>query len=176
MTEENDNDLEKLFLQSPRENFRAVYVRYSGSLFRFLYRFTVNNQVSEEILHDIFMELLGGRFKALEHGSLKSWLFTVAKNRGLNHQKKCSRLVESDMSTLPSSDNLEEQAVNRSLLQHLEKAETTLPEEIRETWNLRKLGLDNQEIASKLSIPLGTVKSRFSRLTDYLRKEFDHEA
>ena len=55
------------------------------------------------------------------------------------------------------------------------ECENNLSTDLRETWNLRKDGFDYQEIADRLSIPLGTVKSRFHRLTLILRKELGHE-
>jgi RNA polymerase sigma-70 factor (ECF subfamily) len=172
MGETDDASLEKDFVRNPEGCFRAVYDRYSGPLFRFLYRFTGNHEVSEEILQDIFLELLNGRFKFTEEGTLKSWLFTVAKNRGLNLRKKTARNVQTNLHEVRSFENLEEQTIADNLICHLKKAESVLPADLRETWNLRKHGLDNQQIATALSIPVGTVKSRFSRLVDYLREEF----
>lgn len=168
-----DDELELAFVSAPEQNLRAIYDRYSGSLFRFLYRFTTNNQVSEEILHDIFLELLNGRFKSSENGTLKSWLFTVAKNRGLNYQRKAARETKEDISEVKSDRNIEEETIHSGLLAHLAKVETNLPNDLKETWNLRKTGYDYQQIAKTLSIPVGTVKSRFSRIVELLRKEFD---
>ena len=171
----DDTELESAFAKAPEKYFQAVYDRYSGSLFRFLYRFTGNNQSSEEILHDIFAELIAGKFKSTDTGSLKSWLFTVAKNRGLNHRKKSSKESQINVDDLASDSSLEEQTIKHGLLLHLARAEDVLPIDLKETWNLRKLGLDYNEIAEKLSIPVGTVKSRFSRLVEILRKEFGNE-
>lgn len=168
-----DEELESLFVKNPEKSFQAVYDRYSGPLFRFLYRFTGNNQASEEILHDIFVELLGGKFR--EEGSLKSWLFTVAKNRGLNYARKSVRVVQKDLSREVSVQNLEEETIHAGLLSHLQKVEAYLPLDLKETWNLRKSGMDYAQIAEKLSIPVGTVKSRFSRLVEVLKKEFESE-
>ncbi len=169
----DDEGLERAFFKSPEEYFQAVYDRYSGPLFRFLFRFTGNHQSSEEILHDVFIELLNGKFKSVQNGTLKSWLFTVAKNRGLNHRKKFEREMTSDLSSMASSHDLEAETMQTSLLSQLKKIEDRLPNDLQETWNLRKKGLDYQEIAKTLSIPVGTVKSRFSRLVDFLRKEFN---
>lgn len=168
-----ERELEEAFLRLPEIHFRDVYDRYSGSLFRFLYRFTHNNQASEEILHDTFIELLNGRFKAADSGTLKSWLFTVAKNRGLNHRKKSLRDAKEDISLIRSNNDLENETIHASLLTHLSKAENKLPTDLKETWNLRKNGHDYQEIAKALAIPVGTVKSRFARLVELLRKEFE---
>jgi RNA polymerase sigma-70 factor (ECF subfamily) len=171
----NDQELERAFVHEPERHFQAVYDRYSGPLFRFLYRFTGNNQASEEILHDVFCELLTGRFKLSESGGLKSWLYTVAKNRGLNHQAKSFREAKQDMDEISAGEDLEEKTIHLNLLTRLEKIEGALPHDLNETWQLRKNGLDYSEIATSLSIPVGTVKSRFSRLVEFLRKEFGHE-
>lgn len=173
---DRDANLERDFVENPAVHFRRVYDRYAGPLFRFLYRFTGNDQASEEILHDIFVELLNGRFQSVSGGTLQSWLFTVAKNRGMNHQKRSSKVVEADLSELPSGSDLEEQTIAHDLHRRLIQAEAVLSHDLKETWWLRKSGMDNQQIASALSIPLGTVKSRFARLVEYLRKEFEHES
>ena len=57
----------------------------------------------------------------------------------------------------------------------LGRLESRMPEELRATWALRKQGQDYKTIAKNLSIPLGTVKSRFHRLVEYLRKELGNE-
>jgi RNA polymerase sigma factor (sigma-70 family) len=176
MGETDDTELQNSFIANPESYFRDVYDRYSGPLFRFLYRFTANNHASEEILQDLFLELLAGKFKSTEGGALKAWLFTVAKNRGLNYHKKNSREVKIDLSDFSSSVDLENQVIEKNLLRRLSKAVQSLPPDLQETWNLRKSGLDYQEIATTLSIPVGTVKSRFSRLVEYLRKEFGYES
>ena len=170
-----DKELEQLFVKHPEKYFQNVYNRYSGPLFRFLYRFTCDNAASEDILHDIFFELLNGKFKSSDSGGLKSWLFTVAKNKGLNFTKKSVREVKRDVSSEVDTKDLEEETVQSGLLLHLQKAENNLPMDLQETWKLRKRGLDYSEIAEVLSIPVGTVKSRFSRLVELLRKDFGNE-
>lgn len=169
----SDEDLEHNYLSKPDQYFKAVYDRYSSSLFRFLFRFTRNNQASEDILHDIFLELINGKFKATDGGTLKAWLFTVAKNRGLNYQKKAVREVKDDLTHCESNKNIEDETIQQNLLSHLTKLEINLPPDLKETWHLRKAGHDYQVIATKLSIPVGTVKSRFSRIVEILRKEFN---
>ncbi len=161
--------------------FRRVYDRYSGPLFRFLYRFTGDSQAAEEIVHDIFVQLLSGKYSGDPDSTLKSWLFAVAKNRGLNYTKRNQphrRGVGNGAAVLErvlSSQDLEAEIVNSSLLTRLSVAEKSLPFDLSETWALRKTGLDHRQIAARLSIPVGTVKSRFSRLVTLLKSEFDHE-
>ena len=154
--------------------FRALYDRHSGPLFRFIYRFTVNSQAAEEILHDIFIQLLSEKFHLDSGANLKGWLYTLAKNKSLNHIKKTSfeKPDEIAVESAIAEDTFEQQFdLNRSL-QKLAALEASLPTDLMHTWKLRKQGLDYQQIADKLSIPVGTVKSRFSRLVEHLKKEF----
>jgi RNA polymerase sigma-70 factor (ECF subfamily) len=170
-----DSDLYlQLKIDSKKESaFRSLYDRYSSSLFRFIYRFTLNQQVAEEILHDIFILLLNDKYNPAE-GNLKSWLFAVAKNRSLNHAKKASFETSDDLAIAEatSESDFEQSFINYNLLKNLSLLESNLPSDLRQTWNLKKQGLDYQQISQALSIPVGTVKSRFSRLVDHLKKEF----
>lgn len=170
-----DNDL---YLQLKSENkkdtaFRSLYDRYSSPLFRFIYRFTSNQQIAEEILHDIFIQLLNDKYNASE-GNLRSWLFTVAKNKSLNHVKKASFEISEDLviANAASESDLEQSLITHNLFKNLSLVESHLPTDLKQIWSLRKQGLDYQQISQVLSIPIGTVKSRFSRLVDHLKKEF----
>lgn len=170
-----DNDL---YLQLKNEHkkeaaFRSLYDRYSSPLFRFIYRFTLNQQIAEEILHDIFLQLLNDKYRASE-GNLKSWLFTVAKNKSLNYANKSAFETSEDsaIANAASDSDLEQTFITQDLFKNLSLVESNLPTDLQQTWNLRKQGLDYQQISQALSIPVGTVKSRFSRLVDHLKKEF----
>lgn len=158
--------------------FRRIYDRYSSVLLRYVFRFCPDQAQAEDILHDVFAELLAGRFRADEEGaSLKGWLFAVAKNKALNRRCKGAREIRSDAALESAADphDLEAQTGDGQILKLVQEIETTLPSELRETWALRREGLDYQQIASRLAIPLGTVKSRFHRLASYFRKELNHE-
>ncbi len=165
---------EQLYQQ---RSYRALYDRYSAPLFRFIYRFTANSETAEELLHDVFSQLLSGKYKPQEDASLKNWLYTLAKNKSLNYIKKSSFEVKSDLIVDLAQDhlNLESQTIQQNLLSRLSLVENKLPLELNQTWKLRKLGLDHQQIAEKLSIPVGTVKSRFHRLVEFLKGEFNNE-
>ena len=171
LTEEN---LGEEFLKNPELEFPKVYQRFSQSLFRFIYRFTENTEAAEEILHDIFIQLLNGKYRVQADGSLKAWLFTLAKNRSLDYLKQRRResADEELVQETPSALNLEALLIDQNLSEKLKLAEKKLPQDLRNTWQLRKQGMNYQEIASTLQVPEGTVKSRFFRMVEILRKEF----
>lgn len=170
----SDEQLFALLEQDPATAFRSLYDRYAGPLLRFVYRFTEDQACAEDILHDVFSELLNGKFKKEEGAKLKNWLFTVARNKSLNGLRRtCRERPLTDADTARSDSDLEESTGHVLALGQLRLMEAQLPPEFAETWGLRKQGYNYKEIAKQLAIPLGTVKSRLSRLVDYLKGEFD---
>jgi len=177
MMQKTDEDILRDWDKNPQQSFQTVYDRYSGVLLRFVYRFTGNQEQAEEILQDVFTEAFNIISRHRENLQLKSWLFTVAKNKSLNFEKKKKREVVSEelIEAAANSEQMEDQICDKELAEKLERSEEHLPSDLAHTWDLRKQGLDYQQIADHLNIPLGTVKSRFSRLVDYFRKEFKVE-
>ena len=177
MAEQSDLELLQDLDRNRERAFRALYVRYASVLLRFVYRFCPNQEQAEEIIHDIFLELLKEPRPSFSDGGLKPWLFTVAKNKSLNHKRKHSREVLSDEGVAMAIDpkNLEESIGTEQILKQILSSESALPKDLQETWGLRRQGLDYQQIADQLKIPLGTVKSRFNRLTSYFREEILNE-
>jgi RNA polymerase sigma-70 factor (ECF subfamily) len=174
MGEINEGELCLQALDGSASAFRTLYNRYSGPLFRFIYRFTANETLAEDILHDVFVEFLAGKFKMSGEGTLKSWFYTLAKNKSLNHLKRATKEVvdNSLMQSIRSKIDLESEAIENNLLKTLSVAVTSLPQDLQQTWNLKKQGLDHRQIAQSLAIPVGTVKSRCHRIVEILRKEF----
>ena len=58
----------------------------------------------------------------------------------------------------------------RDLLDQVERTMSTLPPDQREALELREIEcLDYQEIANRLGVPLGTVRSRINRARSRMR-------
>lgn len=181
----SDEDLCRRLREEPERAFAELYRRHSSPLFRFIYRFTGNSESAEEILHDIFIQLLSGKFDPSPESQLKAWLYAIARNRSLNHLRNASRRAaedelsarasERELRDSPAGGDAESAVIERELAEKFVSLEARLPGELRETWSLRKQGMDYREIASRLSIPVGTVKSRFHRLVRFLRMELKNE-
>jgi RNA polymerase sigma factor (sigma-70 family) len=129
--------------QDPEMAFNQLYRRHSGPLFRFIYRFTANGPEAEEILHDLFLQLLQGKFHLGEDANLKSWLYTVARNKGLNlcKQRSQRRQDSSSLEELPDDQNLEQDFEHQNLLDRLQVATKKLPDDLNQTWQLRRQGI-----------------------------------
>jgi len=104
--------------------------------------------------------------------SFSRWITTIAKNHAFSALKRRNRQQERSDSYISEQNDrtgsLEEEFFAGMLTEEQEKAINNLPAEYREVVSLRFSGeagelMEYDDIAKKLGIPPGTVKSRMSR-------------
>src|SRR5580698_9027463 len=149
----------------------------------FIRKHIADSNEAEDILQDVFYELLEAyrMMKPVEH--VTAWLFRVARNRmvDLFRRKKPNSLntpisAETDADTLedllPSSDAGPEAAYARSLLlDALEEALEELPEAQREVFIAHELmGQSFKEIAEETGLSVNTLLSRKRYAVLHLRQ------
>src|SRR5687767_8742734 len=68
---------------------RALYDRYEGPVFRFLFRMTRDREGAQDLMQETFTRAWTmARLFDPERGRFKSWLFTVALNVTRNERSK----------------------------------------------------------------------------------------
>lgn len=103
---------------------------------------------------------------------LRAWLFTIMHNLNVNEVR---RLIKDetlvDIAGCSSKLMATTDPTASCQLQELDRAISMLPEDQRQVVLLVGLeGMDYQDTAAVLNIPVGTVRSRLSRGRDLLRK------
>lgn len=151
-----------------------LYDRYAGSMLALAQRIVGRGAEAEDVIHDVFLE--AWRHAAdydSARGSVKSWLLLRTRSRSLDVQKsarvskQAASLDDSWLAELgdPGRDTsaTADQARIRQVL-------VDLPPEQREVLLLGYFeGLSSSEIAERVGIPLGTVKSRVAAALSTLR-------
>jgi RNA polymerase sigma factor (sigma-70 family) len=158
------------------QRISETVVRERSRLRNFIRKRVADTSEAEDILQDVFYELVEASrmMKPVEHVS--AWLFRVARNKIIDFFRK----KRPDTSTgealpatgdgesftledlLPSSDEGPEAAFARSvLLEELEDALDELPEEQRAVFIAHELeGLSFKEIAARTGVGVNTLLSR----------------
>ena len=157
-------------------------------LFNFANGYLNDQEVSREVLQDVFLQLWDNRNRLAQNTSLKAYLYTLTRNRcidiirkervALQFQKekreKYLRLTE-NINALndPILDNL----FACELEKEIENIIDQLPGQCQRIFILsRKEGLKNKEISLALNISEKTVESHISKalrtLRDSLNKKF----
>jgi RNA polymerase sigma-70 factor (ECF subfamily) len=154
--------------------FDLLYARYESRLFGFLLGMLKNRADAEDVFHVAFMRTLERSTVTLDHeGAFRCWLYRVARNAALNHQRSDRRGARA-IAQIPESDappRADEELGERELLHALDGAVERLPESLSEVFHLRSSGLSYEEIADVLEIPVGTLKSRMNQMVTQLREE-----
>jgi RNA polymerase sigma-70 factor, ECF subfamily len=145
----------KIVLSSVRKHLAA----------RFSY--AIDDVVQETYLRG-YRHLSGGLFR--NESSVESWLYAIARNESLRMNKKLGR--EEDKAERAAERQREEAPAQFSSedMAFLEVMMGRLPEKYREVMALKAQGMPEDEIARRLSISRGTVKSRFSRGKEMLQR------
>ncbi len=142
--------------------FRELFERYKNPIYGFVRRRVEDPGRAEEITQDIFMALVQHRNGYEVRSSFKTYLYRIAMNRvASEHRKK---------DETPSADPVPEPRSDSSVVQHVREALGKLDADQRKVVMLREYeGLNYQEIADLVKIPVGTVRSRLFRAKLALR-------
>jgi RNA polymerase sigma-70 factor, ECF subfamily len=141
-------------------------------VFNLAYKFVGRHDEAEDLAQDIFLKI----FKALHtfdrRANFQTWLISISRNLCIDHYRSVRKERET-MARDVDASNLMPVSRERSpygeleqidLRKRIREALAELPPTLREAVVLRDLQeFSYQEIADKLRLPEGTVKSRINR-------------
>jgi RNA polymerase sigma factor (sigma-70 family) len=158
------------------QRISETVMREQSRLRNFIRKRVADSSEAEDILQDVFYELVEASRMMRPIEQVSAWLFRVARNKIVDFFRKKRpeasidepRAATEDSESLtledllPSSDQGPEAAFARSvLLEELEEALEELPEEQREVFVAHELeGLSFKEIAARTGVGVNTLLSR----------------
>jgi RNA polymerase sigma-70 factor, ECF subfamily len=153
---------------------RALVERYQVRVFALVSRMLAGRgratveDVAQDAFLQVFRQLAG--FDPGGPARLSTWILTITARRAIDELRKHRPALLADVDRAGDA-RADDRAVRKELLAAIEGALRELSPELRAAFVLREYhGLEYAEIASALSIDLGTVKSRLSRARAQLRE------
>lgn len=142
---------------------KHVYDTHSGPLFHFVKNWLANPHEASDIVHDTMLEVWRRADRFQGRSSLKSWIFSIARNKAIDKNRKTSRMTYTD--EIPEVVDIEAspaQALEMSQdAEHLKKCVEALSPKHRRMIHLAFYeDLTYKEIAEIEACPVGTVKTR----------------
>ncbi len=165
LPERSDSDLLAAMARGDSDALGHLYDRYSSLLLATAIRILGGRREAEDLVHDVLMEVWQkcGDYDP-ERGSVRTWVLIRLRSRALDRCRRAGRVrVESiEERTLdelgPASGDEPGQNLDHGLVR---RALDELPAAQRQVLELAYFeGLSASEIAERLAIPIGTVKSR----------------
>ena len=150
---------------------RRLYRKYRMELLRFGVHVLHDQGLAEEMVQETFIRFCQrARSYDAGRGPVRGWLFTMAKSAAVDIARRPSSrpfLPVEDFQLPPQYDTVDQALTVFTVDRALDK----LPSIYAEVMRLVRDGLTQSEIAGRLGIPIGTVKSRTAKAAGTLRAE-----
>jgi RNA polymerase sigma-70 factor (ECF subfamily) len=158
-------------------NFRNNLVDMQDELRRFAYRLTANREEADDLLQETSVKALDNEDKYTPDTNFKGWMYTIMRNIFINNYRRMVReqtyidrtenLYHLNLPPSSGSDNTE----SAYDLKEMRRIVHALPREYRAPFSMHVAGFKYREIAEKMGLPIGTVKSRIF----FTRQRLQHE-
>lgn len=162
-------------------SFKTSVLGMQGNLLSFALKLTANREEAQDLVQDTTLKALRNEGKYVENTNFKGWMLTIMRNIFINNYRKNAR----ENTMVDASEDLfhlnlcQESGIETPdgaySCNEISALIAKFSSDYREPFTMHVAGYKYEEIAEKLDMPLGTVKSRifFARkklrdiLTDY---------
>lgn len=133
------------------------------------------DDVVQETYFRAYKSLARNKFRG--DSTISSWLYAIARNESLRMNRSLAREELKFQKSLEKMTEYESSSTDadEGIIQELYENITMLPDKYRSVIDLVSQGFSEKEIADKLGIKTGTVKSRASRGREILKKIYREE-
>lgn len=158
-------------------NFAQDLLSVQTELLNFAYKLTADREEANDLLQETSLKALDNEEKYTAETNFKGWVYTIMRNIFINNYRKALR----DQTYVDQTDNqyyldqnfdIEGDSTEGSYdLKEMRRIVNALPKEYRIPFSMYVSGFKYREIADKLGLPLGTVKSRIYFTRQKLQEE-----
>jgi RNA polymerase sigma-70 factor (ECF subfamily) len=157
--------------------------RYSPELRLFCQRMVYDAALAEDIVQDVLMKCYAPGGGEIPTGSLRGWLYRVARNRSIDALRKMRPEVR--MSALQSSSDIWRnggvlldsittpagRAIKADRARRVQTAIDSMEDDLRDVVIMYFFqGLSREEVAEAIGLSLAGAKARIARATRFLRE------
>lgn len=158
-------------------DFTQGILAIEPDLHRFAFKLTADHDSAKDLVQDSMLQALDNREKFSYTKNLKGWMYTIMRNIFVNNYRRSVR----EMAILEDSYSNK----GRAWFEHddptrfeyvydmklLYKVVNSIPDDMKVPFQMFVAGFKYREIAEKLDLPIGTVKSRLFFVRKRLKEE-----
>jgi RNA polymerase sigma factor (sigma-70 family) len=171
-----EQQLISLLKSNDRVAFEYLYDNYSAALYGIIVKIVKDEERACDVMQDTFLKIWKGisSYNA-EKGTLFTWILNIARNTAIDKLRmevkkenviKLDSLHDNDLSSASVFIPIPATIDVRSIVEQL------LPERKLLIDMVYFQGYTHEEVSERLSLPLGTVKSRIRKALQELRDVF----
>lgn len=157
----------------PDREVKDIFYAYYPRLCLFAYKLVNSRSVAEDLVQDVFLNILGRQYHFKTEATIKAFLYQSVKNACLNALKR-NTIKEryADEAPVVSAEDPQviDNLIRAEVYGSLYAAMQNLPKGCQKVLRLSYFeGLKNDEISKKLNISVNTVKTQKKRGLHLLR-------
>ncbi|KPL02849.1 MAG: hypothetical protein AMJ90_04680 [candidate division Zixibacteria bacterium SM23_73_2] len=175
MNRDSDWVLVKSFKDGDQKAFNQLICKYKKEVFRLILKMIRNTEDSKDLSQEVFVKAYRKLKDFREESSFKTWLFRIAINSCINHNRK--KKLRSFVSffeiakPLTSKDSPLKEMEKSKIQKDIDQAILKLPEKQRQVFVLRHYqNLSHSQIAEITGKTEGAVKSNYFQAVKKLKK------
>ena len=148
-----------------RQAFQGLFRHFAPRVKAYMYRSDRNHELAEELAQETMLQIWRkAHLFDSEKAGASTWIFAIARNLRIDRLRRDRRPeidTEDPMLVPDAPEDGEQSALRSEEARRVREALKSLPPEQAEVVMLNFFeGLPHTAIAERLSVPLGTVKSR----------------
>ena len=158
-------------------DFTQNLLGMQAELRRFALKLTADKEEADDLLQETSLKALDNEDKYTPDTNFKGWMYTIMRNIFINNYRKTVR----DQTFVDHTDNLFHLNLPQDSgfdstegnydLKEIRRIVNALPKEYRVPFSMYVSGFKYREIAERLDLPIGTVKSRIFFTRQRLQKD-----
>lgn len=159
------------------KSFQDRIIGLQGNLLSFAYQLTTNREQAEDLLQDTTLKALDNESKYVDNVNFKGWIFTIMRNIFINNYRQSVRKA----TVIDQTEELYHLNLSQDsglatpegsyAIKEISVALNSFSDDYRIPFNMFVAGYKYNEIAEKLNLPIGTVKSRIFFARKHLREQ-----
>ena len=159
------------------DKLTSKIVGMESELRHFALKLTADQDSANDLVQDCMLKALDNKEKFVHAQNFKGWMYTIMRNLFINNYRRVTREMSmmDDSYSIGRQNLLEVEDGERFEyaydLKELHKVINAVPESMRKPFLMYVAGFKYNEIAEKMGLPIGTIKSRLFFVPKRLQKE-----
>lgn len=159
------------------DKLTSKIVGMESELRHFALKLTADQDSANDLVQDCMLKALDNKEKFVHAQNFKGWMYTIMRNLFINNYRRVTREMSmmDDSYSIGRQNLLEVEDGERFEyaydLKELHKVINAVPESMRKPFLMYVAGFKYKEIAEKMGLPIGTIKSRLFFVRKRLQKE-----
>ena len=148
------------------DQFQSRLMSLQANMLNFAFMLTSNRDDAYDLLQDTMLKALDNQDKYVDNTNFKGWVFTIMRNIFINNYRRANRAATiidqtEDLYHLNLSQDSGFETPEGSFgANEITDAINEFADEYRIPFSMHVAGYKYNEIAEKMNLPLGTIKSR----------------